>query len=115
MSTLPITGATELVEGQATPETTVNEIARHLDVGHTRVRIEDRDLTAPPGTSGDGACYLIANSATGAWAGRDGQLAISVGTNASNGWIYQGVQREGFLIYIKDEDIEIRWSGAAWV
>jgi hypothetical protein len=115
MSTLPITGATELVEGQATPETAVNEIARHLDVGHTRARIEDRDLATPPGTCNDGECWLVAASPTGAWTGHEGELAIAVGANASNGWLFQGVIREGFRLYIKDENIEIQYNGAAWV
>lgn len=115
MSTLPVTGATELVSGQALPETSVNEALRHLDVGHSRARPEDRDLTAPPGSCVDGACYLVDATATGAWAGQDGKLAIAVGTDASNGWLFQNVEREGFRLYIKDEDVEIQWDGAAWV
>jgi hypothetical protein len=115
MSTLPFTGATELVGNQALPEQSVNEIARHLDVGHNRVRIEDRDLSAPPGTCGDGASYLIDGAGSGAWAGHTDELAISVGTDASNGWLFQDVGREGFKLYIKDENIEVMWNGSAWV
>jgi hypothetical protein len=115
MSTLPQTGATELTVGQATPETAVNEMGYHLDAGHTRSIIEDRDLTAPPGSNADGARYLVKATATGAWAGKDGKLAISVGTNASNGWLFQTVAVEGFRLRIRDEDIEIEYNGSAWV
>jgi hypothetical protein len=116
MSTLPVSGATELVLAQTVPETSVNEIARHLDAGHCRVRIEDRDLSAPPGTCDDGHSFQISGSGTGAWAGFDSTyIAIAVGTNAANGWLFQRVNREGFLLYIKDENIEVMWNGAAWV
>jgi hypothetical protein len=114
MSTLPKSGATELVESQASPETAVNEMGRHLDAGFTRAIIEDRDLTAPPGSCSDGACYLIAATATGAWASQDGKLAKAVGTNAANGWLFSTVAVEGFRLYIKDENIEIEHNGSAW-
>jgi hypothetical protein len=114
MSTLPKSGATELVENQASPETAVNEMGRHLDSGFTRAIIEDRDLAAPPGSCSDGACYLIASSPTGLWSGQTGKLAKAVGTNASNGWLFSTVAVEGFRLYIKDENIEIEHNGSAW-
>jgi hypothetical protein len=114
MTTLPQTGATELVSGQATPETSVNEIARYLDASVTRSIIEDRDLTDPPGACADGARYLVASSPTGAWSGEAGNLAIAVGTNASNGWLFQTVAVEGFRLYIRDENTEIEYNGASW-
>src|SRR5574338_1051309 len=114
MSTLPQTGATQLVSGQAVPETSVNEMGYHLDAGHTRSIIEDRDLTAPPGSCADGARYLVAASPTGAWSGKAGKLAIAVGTNAASGWLFQTVAVEGFKLYIRDENLEIQYDGAAW-
>jgi hypothetical protein len=115
MSTLPQTGATELVSGQATPETSVNEIARYLDANATRSIIEDRDLTAPPGSCADGARYLVKATATGTWAGKDGKLAIAVGTNAANGWLFQTVAVEGFKLYVRDENVELLYNGSAWI
>lgn len=114
MSTLPQTGATELVLSQAVPETAVNEIARYLDANATRSIIEDRDLTAPPGSCADGARYLVAASPTGAWSGMAGKLAIAVGTNASNGWLFMTVAVEGFRLYIRDEDLETVYNGSIW-
>jgi hypothetical protein len=115
MSTLPQTGATELVESQAAAETAVNEMGRHLDANASRSIIEDRDLTAPPGTCTDGNRYLVKAPATGAWAGKDGKMAIAVGTNASNGWLFQTVATEGFRLYIRDENAEIEYNGSSWV
>jgi hypothetical protein len=115
MSTLPNTGATELVEAQAAAETAVNEMGRYLDASVTRSIIEDRDLTAPPGSCADGARYLVASSPTGLWSGQAGKLAIAVGTNAANGWLFQTVAVEGFRLYVRDENIEIQHNGSAWV
>jgi hypothetical protein len=115
MSTLPQTGATELVESQAAAETAVNEMGRYLDASVTRSIIEDRDLTAPPGSCADGARYLVDATATGLWTGEDGKLAIAVGTNAANGWLFQTVAVEGFRLYVRDENIEIQHNGSAWV
>jgi hypothetical protein len=114
MSTLPHTGATELVAGQNAAETAVNEMGRYLDANASRAIIEDRDLTAPPGSCADGALYLVAASPTGAWSGKAGMLAIAFGANASNGWLFQTVATEGFRLYIKDENIEILYDGASW-
>lgn len=115
MSTLPQTGATELVASQATPETSVNEMARYLDANVSRSIIEDRDLATPPGSCADGARYLVAGSPTGAWSGKAGQLAIAVGANAANGWLFQVVAVEGFKLYIRDENAEIQHNGSAWI
>jgi hypothetical protein len=115
MSTLPQTGATQLASGQAVPETSVNEMGYHLDAGHSRSIIEDRDLTAPPGSCADGARYLVAASPTGAWSGKAGKLAIAVGTNAASGWLFQTVAVEGFKLYVRDEDVELLYNGSSWV
>lgn len=115
MSTLPTCGATELTSGQAVPETTMNDTTRRLDAGWSRSIIEDRDLTAPPGACGDGANYLVKATATGAWTGHDGQLATALGTNASNGWDFITVAKEGIRLYVKDEDLELHHDGASFV
>lgn len=114
MTTLPNTGATELVTSQAIPEPVVNAMGRRLDANVSRSIIEDRDLTSPPGSCADGARYLVATSGSGAWSGQTGKLAIAVGTNAANGWLFQTVAVEGFRLYIRDENAEIEYNGAAW-
>jgi hypothetical protein len=112
---LPQTGAAELAVGQSAAETSANEALRHLDAGHTRSIIEDRDLTAPPGSCADGARYLVAATATGAWAGEDGRLAIAVGTDAANGWLFETVAAKGFRLSVRDESLELEHNGTTWV
>jgi len=108
-------GAPELASGQAVPETTVNEQIRRTEAGAGRYTIADR-VTAPPGTCADGACYIIIATATGAFASKEGQIAIAVGVNAANGWLYRvpGTLDEGLTAYVQDEDVTYQWSGTAW-
>lgn len=113
--TLPITGGPEWSAAQATPWFTVNEALRYLDAFAVKSIIQDRDLTAPPGSCADGARYLIAGSPTGLWSGQAGKLAIALGTNATNGWLFVTVAVEGTELWVRDEDVLIRYDGAAWV
>ncbi len=112
--TTPRTSAPEWAAAQATPWTGHNQALRVLDAAASRWIIEDRDLTAPPGSCADGACYLIKATATGAWAGLDGKLAIALGTNAASGWHTVTVAVEGVQLYIRDENTTIEYDGAAW-
>lgn len=107
-------GANELVDGQAIPETTVNEIIRHTEAGACLFPVVDQDLTAPPGTCADGANYIIAASPTGLWSGKAKQIATALGTNAANGWRYH-VPVEGFFAFVQDEDLLFKYDGADWV
>ena len=113
MTTTP-RGATELVASQAVPETTVNQQIRHTEAGACHFIVADNDLTAPPGSCADGASYIIAATATGAWAGKEKQIATALGTNASGGWTYHA-PAEGFTAYIQDEDARHLYDGSAWV
>jgi len=109
-------GAPELGLSQAVPETTVNEQIRRTEAGAGRYPVADR-VTAPPGTCADGANYIIIATATGAFNGKEGQIATAVGTNAASGWYYRelGAIDEGVLAYVQDEDAEYKWDGSAWV
>ena len=113
--TTPIIAATEWGAAQASPWTAHNEALRRLEAAGRDAIIVDRDLTAPPGTCADGACYLVGGSATGLWSGQDGKMAIAVGTNAANGWLFVTVAVEGFEIYVQDEGLFLHYSGAAWI
>lgn len=112
---LPRTGAAEWAGPQSSPWDVVNPALRLLDAGSCRYLIEDRDLTAPPGSCADGACYLVAASPTGAWSGKAGKLAVAFGANASNGWQFVTVAAEGVQLYVRDEDQAVQYDGAAWV
>jgi hypothetical protein len=107
--TTPRLGAPELTEGQATPETTVNEIVRYLEQGAMHFSLIDRDLATPPGSPGDGDRYLVAASPTGAWTGHAGDIAFYMGTE----WKFIEVV-EGMTAYLGDEDVLLFRSGSAW-
>jgi hypothetical protein len=95
----PRLGAPELTEGQAAPETTVNEQVRYLESGVGHFVLEDRDLSAPPGSPVDGTSYLVAGTGTGGWSGHNGDIAYFLNT----AWIFIDVT-EGFTFWVKDEN-----------
>lgn len=106
-------GAPELVAAQAVPEQTVNEQVRHTEAGSGHFLVADNDLTAPPGTCADGASYIIAATATGAWAGKENYVATAMGANAASGWTYHA-PKEGYTAYIQDENARHLCDGTAW-
>lgn len=71
--------------------------------------VKDRDLTAPPGSPASGDTYIPAATATGAWAGKEGQIAVW----DSAAWVF-GVPREGWVASVDDEDVMIRYNGTVW-
>lgn len=105
-------GAPELVSAQATPESTVNRQIRHTEAGACHFPVADR-TTAPPGSCSDGANYIITATATGAWEGKENQIATAVGTNAANGWYYH-TPVEGFTAYVQDENARYLYGGSSW-
>jgi Protein of unknown function (DUF2793) len=112
MTTTP-RGAPELASAQAVPEVTVNEQIRHTEAGAGHFIVADNDLTAPPGSCADGASYIIAATATGAWAGKENYVATAQGTNAAGGWLYHSPV-EGYTAYIQDENARHLCDGSAW-
>jgi hypothetical protein len=107
--TTPRLGAPELVSGQATPETTVNEQIRYIESGAGHFIFKDRDLATPPGSPADGDCYLVAASPTGAWTGKAAKIAFYVNT----AWVFITVI-EGFTAWVNDENVLVGYDGAAW-
>ncbi len=71
--------------------------------------VKDRDLTTPPGSPASGDTYIPAATATGAWVGKEKQIAVYDGA----AWVF-GVPREGWLASVDDEDVIIRYNGTAW-
>lgn len=76
--------------------------ANLLKLGRVGVHlsIKDRDLTAPPGSPANGDTYIVGPSATGAWASKDGQVAVF----DSAAWVFY-VPRKGWHAYIEDEEV----------
>ena len=108
--TTPIIGAPSLASGQAVPETTVNEAIRYLEQGAGWFVFKDRDLATPPSSPNDGDCYIIADSATGAWAGHVGEIAFFLST----AWAFI-TPRPGLAGWIEDEAGAFVFDGTDWI
>lgn len=71
----------------------------------------DNTLAAPPGSPSLGDAYLVAASATGAWAGKSGQVAV----NTRRGWEFV-VFGIGRFIYVENADAYYhKNSSGVWV
>lgn len=108
--TTPIKGLPELSVSQASKEATHNEGLRGAEQGADFYVVKDKDLTAPPGSPAAGDAYIVAASATGAWASQDGKIAWYL----SSSWNFI-TPREGTRAYLQDENAEYAHDGAAWV
>lgn len=100
-------GLPYILTGQAQKEVTHNDALDRLDAA-VQLAVSDRDLTAPPASPAEADAYLVAAGASGAWAGKDGQVAAYY-----NGWQFL-VPREGWLAWVADEEVLIRHTGGGW-
>lgn len=105
MSVTPKLSITELVEGQAVPETDLNQTIRIVEQGAVDFLVLDRS-TAPPGSPTDGFGHLIIATATGAWAGKEDQLAFRIGS----AWHYV-TPEEGMTAYVWGENKFYMYDG----
>ena len=69
----------------------------------------DRDLAVPPGSPADGDRYLVAANASGDWSGQDGKIAAW----QDGAWAFY-TPKEGWFIWIADEDVFLVFNGASW-
>lgn len=97
-----------LAAGQAQKHVTLNETLRRLDA-LVQIGVLDRDLAVPPSAPVDGARYIVAANATGAWAGKSGQIAAF----QDGGWVFYPA-RPGFIAFVTDEARLLAWDGAGW-
>lgn len=109
MADTPVLVIPELADQQDGAETTHNRALRRLESILAR-RILDRDLATPPGSPTDGDAYIVATGGTGAWLGWDNRVVFS-----DAGTWRAIVPVEGLTLAVVDEDVEVRWSGSAWV
>ncbi len=97
-----------IMAAQAQKHVTHNEALRALDA-IVQLAVVDKDLDAPPGSPGAGACYIVAASPTGAWSGHAGKVAAW----QDGAWAFYA-PREGWLAWVADEDTPYVWTGSAW-
>lgn len=109
MTDTPILALPELESSQAIPEVVVNENTRWLEFFAAGARVLDRDEDTPPGSPSDGDAYLVATGASGVWSGHDDEIALRIST----AWAFKEAVA-GMILYVDDEDVGIRYDGAAW-
>lgn len=94
---------------QAQKHVTHNEALRLIDT-LVQLAVRNRDLGSPPASPDEGDRYLVAADATGAWAGRSGQIAAW----QDGAWLF-AAPRVGWLAYVVDEGALLAYTGTAWV
>ena len=97
-----------IMPSQAQKHVTHNEAIRMLDAV-VQLSVEDRDLSAAPGSPTDGDRYIVKAAGSGSWSGKDNLIAAY----QDNAWnFYQPV--EGWLCWVVDEDKLLAWDGSNW-
>lgn len=97
-----------LLAAQAQKHVTHNE-ALGLADALVQLAVISRMISTPPGSSAEGDRYLVATSATGAWTGHDGEVAIRLG----GVWRF-AVPQAGWRVWIAAEYALLVYDGAAW-
>lgn len=93
---------------QAQKQVTYNEAMAALDQ-LVQPSVASRSLTAPPGAPAEGDTYIVAPSATGAWAGKDHRFACWL----NNAWSYR-LPSEGWLAYVTASAELAVFKSGAW-
>ncbi|WP_370231345.1 DUF2793 domain-containing protein, partial [Cognatishimia sp.] len=109
IETSPILALPYIQAAQAQKHVTHNEAIRLLDIA-VQLAVQSRSLTAPPANDVEGNRYIVAPSATGLWAGQDGDIAIFEG-----GAYWFITPRPGWRAYVVDEAaVATLSSGNLW-
>jgi len=93
---------------QAQKHVTHNEAIALLDA-LTHLAVESRALSAPPGQPGEGASYIPAPGASGAWSGWDRQIALYSG----GGWI-RIIPPPGMKAWVRAERLTVTYEDGLW-
>ena len=109
MDTTPNLALPYLAAAQSQKHVTHNEAIRALDA-LVQLTVASRILTVPPTTPVDGARYLVAANATGAWAGQSANVAAW----QDGAWMFYPV-RAGWLVWVADEAALITYNGTQWI
>ena len=93
---------------QAQKHITHNEALRRLDA-IVQLSAASRGRTTPPDDPAEGARYLVAAGADGAWSGQTDAIAAW----QDGVWTFY-VPMAGWRVWIEDERSDVFWDGAAW-
>ncbi|MBL8790222.1 MAG: DUF2793 domain-containing protein [Rhizobiales bacterium] len=108
MSDTPILGLPYLAAAQAQKHVTHNEALTILDI-LVQASAKSRHEASPPATPANGDRYLVPSGASAEWATATGKLAVF----SDGGWRFHA-PREGWRLWIDDEDKLIVYDGSAW-
>ncbi|MGB3831162.1 MAG: DUF2793 domain-containing protein [Mesorhizobium sp.] len=108
METTPNLQLPYIMPAQAQKHVTHNEAVRGLDA-IVQLAVADRDLATPPATPEEGARYIVADAASGAWSGKSGQIAAF----QDGGWAFFA-PNEGWIAWVADEETALVFDGSAW-
>ena len=97
-----------LQAGQAQKEITHNEALLAVDT-LLQLAVETATLAAPPAAPAAGQAWLVAAGGSGAWSGRDGQIA----SFSAGGWRFVA-PREGCIAWLRDVARFAVLTGAGW-
>ncbi|MBS0268295.1 MAG: DUF2793 domain-containing protein, partial [Proteobacteria bacterium] len=97
-----------ILAAQAQKHVTHNEAIRALDC-LVQLAVESRALTAPPSSPAEGARYIVAAAATGAWTGNAGKIVAF----QDGAWIFYA-PKEGWAAWIADESALVIYAAGAW-
>lgn len=107
--TTPKLSLAEIAQSQSDKYATHNEALRGIDALLPKIAISVRHT--PPGSPTNGDVYIISDgspTATGAWAGEDGNIAWYNGS-----WNFVTAV-EGWTMYVQGNDAEWRFDGTNW-
>ena len=88
---------------------THNQALRMLDA-LVNLRVASETLTAPPASPIDGQCWIVASGGTGAWLGKD----LNVAAWQDGTWSFYA-PNPGFVAYVDALGAAVMWNGRAWV
>jgi hypothetical protein len=108
MTNTPRANLPELAAAQAQKHVTHNDALLELDA-LICCRILDRDLSADPASPADGDAYIVKATGTGAWTGKDGDIAYCV----DGAWRFYA-PFAGLTAYIADDAEFLIYNGSAW-
>ena len=97
-----------ILPGQAQKELYHNEALARID-GALHPGVEATNLTTPPPEPEEGQCWIVASNASGAWNGRQDQLAIW----SEGGWRFV-TPTPGMTAWHIPGQHWIYWTGSAW-
>ena len=94
---------------QAQKHVTVNEALVRLDA-LSQLTLVSRSYALPPASPAEGEVFAVPPTASGAWAGEAGKLAIFI----NGGWDFV-TPRLGWRAWVADEGGPVRFDGQEWI